>query len=343
MQLDYRILWFDDQPDNINPSVERVRGMIARLGFEPKVELRIITAEVQDPLANLPDQSEVDLVLMDWKLGGGHDGADLARKLRRTFQHTDIVFYSSEATKTLRELIFKQDIDGVFCANRDALSDRAIGIIQGQLRRVLDLNHMRGIVMAATSDLDLGMVDCLELVQKVLYAREGGEAGYAVEIAGRISKSLRSKADDIDSLGKKGKLSKLLKEPSFGAALRLQLLQEEVGKLADKLTESHVVEGLGKYHEEVITPRNDFAHRKAELKDGKLHLEGRDQPLDHESMKALRLRLLQHADNLRGLLSTLREMAGAAGEPELAKEIAVVEAAVEQAAEAAAAEPNPSP
>ncbi len=60
-----------------------------------------------------------------------------------TFQHTDIVFYSSEPPKTLRELIFKKDIDGVFCANRDHLSDRANGIIQGQLRRILDLNHMR--------------------------------------------------------------------------------------------------------------------------------------------------------------------------------------------------------
>jgi CheY-like chemotaxis protein len=342
MQLDYRILWFDDQPDNINPSVERVRGMIARLGFEPRIDLRIITAEVQDPLANLPDQSEVDLVLMDWKLGGGHDGADLARKLRRTFQHTDIVFYSSEATKTLRELIFKQDIDGVFCANRDHLSDRANGIIQGQLRRVLDLNHMRGIVMAATSDLDLGMIDCLEVVQKILYVGDEAVAAYAHEIAARISKSMRSKADDIDELGKKGKLTKLLREPSFGATLRLQVLQEEIAKLADKLTEQHVVEGLGKYQAEVIAPRNDFAHRKAHLKDGKLHLEGRDDPLDHESMKALRLRLLAHADNLRGLLSTLHELAGAAGEPALAKEIAKVEAVVEEAAEAAAA-PNPSP
>lgn len=337
MQLDYRVLWFDDQEQTIGHSVERVRGMISRLGFEPKIDLRIITADVEDPLASLPDQSEIDLVLMDWKLGGGHDGAELARKLRRTFQHTDIVFYSSEAPKTLRELIFNKDIDGVFCANRDHLSDRAIGIINGQLRRVLDLNHMRGIVMAATSDLDQGMVDCLEVVQKILYTGDTAATGYASEIAGRISKALRSKADEIDGLGKKGKVSKLLREPSLGPALRLQLLQEEVAKLADKLTEPHVVEGLGKYHEEVITPRNDLAHRKAQLKDGKLHLEGRGQPFDQDSMRALRLRLLEQADNLRGLLTTLHELAGAAGEPELAKEIAAVEEAVEEAAEAAAA------
>ncbi len=187
--------------------------------------------------------------------------------------------------------------------------------------------------MAATSDLDQGMIDCLEVVQKILYAGDEAAAGYASEIARRISKSLRSKADNIDGLGKKGKLGKLLREPNFGSALRLQLLQEEIAKLADRLTEAHVVEGLGKYHEEVITPRNDLAHRKAQLKKGKLHLEGREQPLDQDSMKALRLRLLQLADNLKGLLTTLHELANAAGNPGLAREIAAVEAAVEEAAE----------
>jgi CheY-like chemotaxis protein len=343
MQLDYRILWFDDQAQAIKPFVDRVQSMIARLGFEPKVDLRIITADVAEPLANLPPQAEVDLVLMDYKLGGQHDGADLAQKLRVTFRDTDFIFYSSEPPATLRQLIFDKGIDGVFCVSRQNLSDRANGIIQGQLRRVLDLNHMRGIVMAATSDLDLGMIDCLDVVQKILHVGDEAVAAYAGEVAARISKSMRSKADDIDELGKKGKIAKLLREPSFGALLRLQLLQEEIAKLADKLGEQHVVEGLGKYHEEVITPRNDFAHRKAHVKDGKLHLEGRSDPLDHNSMKALRLRLLAHADNLRGLLSSLQELAGVAGEPALAREIAKVEAAVEEAAEAAAGAPSQSP
>ncbi|WP_295166324.1 hypothetical protein [uncultured Brevundimonas sp.] len=340
MQLDYRILWFDDQEQSIKPFVGRVQGMIARLGFEPKVDLRIITADVAEPLANLPAQADVDLVLMDYKLGGQHDGADLAQKLRLSFRHTDFIFYSSEPPATLRQLVFDKGIDGVYCVSRPNLSERANGIIQGQLRRVLDLNHMRGIVMAATGDLDLGMIDCLELVQKILYVGDEAAAAYANEIAARISKSMRSKADDIEKLGKKGQLAKLLREPSFGAFLRLQLLQEEVTKLADKLSEPHVVEGLEKYQAEVITPRNDFAHRKSHIKDGKLHLEGRDEPLDHDSMKALRLRLLAHADNLQGLLSALQEMAAAAGQPELAAQIAKVETAVEEAAEAAAG-PNP--
>jgi CheY-like chemotaxis protein len=312
MQLEYRILWFDDQQRAIEPFVDRIKGIIARLGFEAKVDLRIVTADVVDPLSNLPSQHDVDLILMDWKLGGGHDGADLARKLRQSFRDTDIVFYSSEAAPTLREQIFKQDIDGVFCCNRQNLGDRTNGIIHGQLRRILDLNHMRGVVMAATSDLDQGMIECLEVVQKIV--RPNDSTGFASDIAALISGSLRKKVDEVEAMGKKGKLAKLLREPAFGPALRLQILREEVAKLADRVPEPHLIEHLGTYHQEVITPRNDFAHRKAEVKDGKLILEGRDQPFDQESMKLLRLRLLKHSDKLRGLVSLLGELAVAAGE-----------------------------
>lgn len=333
MQLDYNILWFDDQLGPITPFVDRVKGIIARLGFEPKIDLRIVTADSGDPLAFLPGQG-LDLVLMDWKLGGGHDGAVVARRLRQSFRDTDVVFYSSEHAMKLRELIFKQGIDGVFCVNREHLTDRVNGIIQGQLRRMLDLNHMRGLVMAATSDLDVAMVECLEIVQQILHPGDGA-AAFAASIAERVSKGLRDKAEEIDGLGAKGRLARILREPSFGAFLRWEVLKEEVAKLSDRVSEPQFIQQLDKYHAEVIGPRNDFAHRKAEVKDGKLVLEGREQPLDQDSMKALRLRILEHSDNLRGLLATLRELATEAGEPGLADQIAAVEVAVEGALDAA--------
>lgn len=342
MQLEYNILWFDDQLGPITPFVDRVRGMISRLGFEPKIELRIVDGNAGDPLAALPSYG-IDLVLMDYRLGGGHDGATLARRLRQSFRDTDVVFYSSDPAKELRRLIFEQDIDGVFSVSRVHLTDRVNGIIQGQLRRMLDLNHMRGLVMAATSDLDMAMIECLEVVQQVLHPGESA-AAFAEAIAKRVSDGLRRKADEIDGLGRKGpgKLAKLLREPSFGAYLRWEVLKEEVVKLADKVSERQFIEHLDRYNMDVIGPRNDFAHRKAEMRDGKLLLEGRDQPLDQDSMKALRLRILDHSDNLRGLLTTLRELATDVGEAALVQQIEEMEVAIEVAVEAAEASPPPA-
>lgn len=329
MRLDYHILWFEDQPANNKPYEDTIRTALARLGFEPQISMKVVVTGSGDPLAELPPQHQVDLVLMDWKLGGGHDGAELARKIRRVFRDTDIVFYSSESPKDLRRLIFEKDIDGVHCFHRTSLTERTVGLIRSQMRKILDLNHMRGIVMAATSDIDQAMIQCLEMIQSVVYPSQA--EAFAASIGVQVAGSLRKKADEIDKLVIKGRLDKLLHEPAFGAALRLTVLQAEIKKIADRINEVHLIEGLDRYQSEVITPRNDFAHRRAVVRDGKLVLEGREQPFDQDGMVALRLKLLDHSDNLRSLISLLKEMADAAGEPALVVKISDVEQIVEDA------------
>lgn len=306
MLLEYRILWFEDQLPNIMPFRDNIFGAISRLGFLPKIEIREVVADGDDPLANLPSARDVDLVMMDWKLGGGHDGARLAKRLRTIYRDADMVFYSSESAKKLRELIFAQDIDGVFCVTRTGLTDRTMGIVHSQLRKMLDLNHMRGIVMAATSDLDHSIIECLEQVENLI--GESDKAAFIEGIGTKISKSLLSKAGEIQELVRKGRLDKLLREPSFGAALRLAILQEEISKVKDRIAESHLLERLALYHEEVITPRNDFAHRRAVMKGNELVLEGRTSPFNQAEMISLRLKLLSHSDNLSGLVSILSEL-----------------------------------
>jgi len=329
MQLAYRILWFEDQPNNVRFSNENICEGIRELGFEPLVTIREVVTGGPDPMAGLPPERDVDLVLMDWKLGGGYDGAQLARRIRLIFSDTDIVFYSSEAPNTLRRLIFNQDIDGVFCCRRDDLSTRTLDIIRAQLRKILDLNHMRGIVMAATSDLDHAMIECLEVVHKVVYPHDA--ADFANMISAQIAGGLRKKASEIEGLGRNGRIEKLIRDPGFGAAMRLGALRDELEKLADRITKSHLLEKLGAYASEVITPRNDFAHKRAVVVGDQLTLEGREEPFNQESMIALRLRLLAHSENLRDLLSLLQEMATAAGEPGLAGQVAAVQRAVERA------------
>lgn len=306
MHLEYRILWFEDQVENIRPYQSNISNAISRLGFNPKIETREVIAGAKDPLVDLPSSRDIDLVIMDFKLGGGYDGASLAKRLKVTYRDTDMVFYSSESPKDLRRLIFEQDIDGVFCFHRTTLSDRTIGLVQSQLRKMLDLNHMRGIVMAATSDLDQAMIECLERIQPLINSDDKGE--FIRGVGAKVSDSLRSKADQIDRLVEKGRLDKLLREPSFGAALRLSVLQDEIAKISDRISEVHLVERLALYRDEVIGPRNDFAHRRAILENNQLVLEGRDQPFTQDSMITLRLKLLSHFDNLSGLISLLAEL-----------------------------------
>ncbi|WP_286074813.1 hypothetical protein [Stenotrophomonas sp. 59] len=334
MKLEYRMLWFDDQRSSIEPAIKRIEAIISRLGFQPHVDLRIVQAGMEDPLAGIPDEDDVDLVMMDWKLGGQHDGAKLTRRLRQKYRNTDVVFYSSETAKRLRELIFNEDIDGVYCCNRDQLGDRVSGIIQGQLRRVLDLDHMRGIVMAATSDLDHGMIECLEVIQRISYP--DNKPKFAAIVSETITARMLSKIEDIRDFERKGRLDKLLRDPNFGATQRLEMLLSEIAKIGDQLSEPHLIEHLEVYQGEIISPRNDFAHRKAEKKNGKIFLQGREAHYDQEKMRELRLRLLKHSDNLGALLSMLANLAVAAGQPALAEQLTDAQAAIFSASDDAA-------
>lgn len=306
MQLEYRILWFEDQPRNVAPMRDNIQDGLEDLGFLPRIDIRQVVSGGPDPLADLPEQRDVDLVLMDWQLGN-LDGAQLSRRVRRVFEYTDIVFYSAVDAKHLRKLIFDQDIDGVHCCQRMNLSENTLGIIRTQMHKVLDLNHMRGIVMATTSDLEHAMIECLGLIQPVAYPDAQEFAGV---ISKRVSEELRKKAEKIEEIGrKKSKFRKLIEDPNFNAALRLEMLQSELAKLQKKEHEPHL-EKLASYLREVITPRNDFAHRRAEVVGGELRLKGRSDAFTQETMIALRLRLLDHKSNLGSLLELLRAAAG---------------------------------
>ncbi len=301
MKLEYRILWFEDQPQSISPMRQNIQDELEYLGFAPVIDLRIVDSS-SDPLVDLPDQRDIDLVLMDWKLGE-HDGADLSQRVRLVFRYTDIVFYSAESTATLRRLIFEKGIDGVHCCHRMNLTEGTLGIIKTQMHKVLDLNHMRGIVMATVSDLEHTVIECLKLVQPLAYP--GGAEKFAASISEKVIIELKKKVEEIEQFGKKGKLQKLLTSPHFNAKLRLDALQEVLQTLGVVEHGPHL-EKLGTFLDDVITPRNDLAHRPAVVIGGELRLEGRPTPFTQESMIELRLRLLSHVENLQGLLKLLR-------------------------------------
>ena len=107
------------------------------------------------------------------------------------------------------------------------------------------------------------------------------------------------------------------------------MLREAVDKMADRIEEVHLVEILGRYLDEVVRPRNDFAHRSVTIEEGKIFFEGRQEALDQESMIALRLRLLNHLTNLRSLVRLLRGMGDTESEPRVADQIALIEQAVD--------------
>ena len=161
MRLDYKILWFEDQQNNVEEVEKGLSTRLSRLGFNLNVVWTKPTDELNSTFGQIKNiVNDFDLILLDYDLGKDKfNGADIAKKLRRSNFLTDIIFYSSASPHDLRQYMFKQHVDGVFCINRNNLQSDSFDIIQNRIRKILDINHMRGIVMEVVSEFDESIND----------------------------------------------------------------------------------------------------------------------------------------------------------------------------------------
>lgn len=156
MKLDYKILWFEDQFEEIPSTLEGVEDLLDSLGFGLDIqrEEKVTTDRVTEVSKQLKKYNPFDIIFFDFDLGKSNpNGVEIAKEIRKQI-YTDMVFYSGQAPGDIRKLLFDAGVDGVFVAGRPTLVDDVEPIIEDQIRRICDVNSMRGIVMDEVSRLD---------------------------------------------------------------------------------------------------------------------------------------------------------------------------------------------
>ncbi|AWH16217.1 hypothetical protein C1922_02185 [Stenotrophomonas sp. ZAC14D2_NAIMI4_7] len=154
MKLTYRVLWFDDNADFFNSlDLDYLKGTISSWGFVPDVKFVTTGQEFH---AEAP-YSDYDLLVVDYHLDGIGEGQDFIANVRDQQVFTEIIFYSSNSTEELWDEVRSNKLEGIFVANRGSIIARVISVGKQSLRKVLDLENMRGIVMAEVGDLDLSI------------------------------------------------------------------------------------------------------------------------------------------------------------------------------------------
>jgi CheY-like chemotaxis protein len=154
MRLDFNILWVEDQPNQVNSQRESIERKMRSEGFKLQT---VFTSSVEDAAVHLGDnifRDHVDLVLMDFELAGKTNGGEGLEVVREWCPFKDIVFYSAKRPTELKSIIAEKEISGVFCTARIGLPDTVLGIFGVLVKKVLDIDHSRGIVMGATSEID---------------------------------------------------------------------------------------------------------------------------------------------------------------------------------------------
>jgi hypothetical protein len=214
MRLDFNVLWVDDQPERVAAQITSITLKMASEGFEFKPRLCTTIADVESAIDEDVFTDEVDLILVDWDLGNDMHGEDAIERIRQIVQYKDVVFYSGQASVVeLRKKAYERQLEGVYCASRADLIDEVVGVFESLIKKVLDLDHTRGIVMGATSDIDDMVNRCLTLAHGKL--DDTGKAKFIEEALNRVT-------DQVQKLVKLG--DKLKASPSVEALFKAHML-----------------------------------------------------------------------------------------------------------------------
>jgi len=192
MKLTYKILWFEDEYDFIKLCIPEIKEYIENLGF------KFISPHIESDNSKTDKIifEDYDLILMDYKLSDGDKGDVIIDKIRSMNIYTEIIFYSSSRMDELRLSIQKNGLDGVYCANRgEGFTQKVKDIMKLTLKKVLDINMVRGIVMASVSDFDEKMIEIIKA-----YRNKITEEKYTSFLQKRKKKLLESLNDRIKSI-----------------------------------------------------------------------------------------------------------------------------------------------
>jgi hypothetical protein len=258
MRLNYKILWFENDDsfyDSLN--LDEIRSHLGNNGFEATVERK--TGE--EPIAELiSDAQKSDLIVMDFALEGAQQGDDLIVQIRDGNIYSEIVFYSAAGVSRLRDRVRERDMDGVYCRGRDDITTDLMPIIDYTIRKVLDLENSRGLVMAELGELDLLMNEIIVKVHDSSDEKKNFIRGKMKEKLDGQAKSVNDQVANFDALS----INEIV-DTALDSNKRLTTMIS----IVKKLNLEQFKERLNGYKESVLFPRNCLGHGvAAEVEEG---------------------------------------------------------------------------
>lgn len=295
MRLEFKILWFENQPDDVKTQREDIIEYIGSVGFVPHVQMEVNSANLQ-ALAEVQElYDEFDLVVVDYDLGEpGKNGDWVAQQVRRRFGFTDIIFYSGKKPGDLRKMVCDANIDGVYCFSRPQLAEKLADHIDQVVKRLSRLEAMRGLTMGVVGKCDDELRQIIHAVY--LGLDDAGKAKLDIVFDEAVLKAAESSAIAYQRLGK------FVEKLASRAASSGVLYKVALASLRphDELDAER--KKLGKYNVEVLDPRNVLGHAIEEQgAGGWIVKSSAAPPIGNAEFPRLRQDLASHLDNVRAI------------------------------------------
>lgn len=298
MDLKYKILWFDNDAEWVKSIEGFVKEIVEELGFLYECRLYITGASIDSIQLD-----NYDIILMDLNLDDdtSGDGDQLINKIRSLDVYTDVLFYSADGLAKIKEKAQALGLEGVYFSGRSQSSfiSKLRKVINTTIKKVQDLNNLRGLVMAEVSELDAVM----DRIILSYFNMEERMALFHKHITANREKTLR------DSLNCANKCQLIWRDKdiqeivprldSSQKARAIKIIIEQ--SRPDLYSEGNFYE---EYNATIITPRNELAHCKSEIREGKEMLLTRngDKCFDETFFKEIRKNILKYSGIFNELL-----------------------------------------
>lgn len=296
MRLCFSILWFDDSEDYFDSlDLERLEQGISSWGFS----LDIKTVTTTEKFYRYKPFTTFDLIIVDRNLEQYEDGQEFIAELRGNAIYTEVIFYTAGNVSDLWDAIREKQLEGVFVSDRNGILGKILTVGYQSIRKVLDLENMRGIVMAEVGELD-HLLDEIMTIGITNLPDEKRNLIFEEFYEGAVKQNSGVR-DHLDAFSKNPEIEEMLGLSDSNKRWRNY---NRLRKCHDKLRWR---EKIGDFEAEVLTPRNALAHGKPQpLEEGFLfHHRGKEFLFNDDTSRTLRQTILRYKDAFSEILNTL--------------------------------------
>ena len=302
MNLDYKILWFEDIQSSFNAKKRLVKRVVEDLGFffpEPR-------NEINDDNLETIDFKIYDLIIADLNLANGEKGSTILNTIREKGIYTEVVFYSSQGEDYVRNELSSFQIDGAYCADRadDDFIDKVSHVIQTTVKKVQDLNNMRGLIMAETSDIDKTM---LEIIKAVLEKDALGIRNNLTEhIFDNVNSKVTGKKADFDNYNGNKNINRVLKDTvMFDASEKIKAIQFIIDFIEHEIATPYKNHTFKTNYSAITKKRNLLGHETQKSDDGKIMVGTGEYAFEFndEFCIDMRKKVKKYSEDLNGILN----------------------------------------
>jgi hypothetical protein len=297
MKLNYYVLWVEDDDSWFKTTSELFSETIFDFGFNPIIERKKNLDGVVNQIAD-SGLKNFDIFLIDFKLRNSLDGDNIIEYVRNNNIFTDIIFYSSDK-QSIVDSIKEHLFEGVYHSDRKELEDKFEKVFKTTIKKIEEINSMRGLIVGETSELDALIEEHLIFYTQPPFIDKFNIGNFVNDkIFVKLEDRTSFLKNEYSNVGLKGIL------PHIEAIRKWELLRGILK--VNKEYKPYISEFLpvnAKYQDDVIDVRNKFAHSKVLVKDdgkevlkaliGENHFE-----FDEDAFKKIREDLIRHRNAL---------------------------------------------